>query len=190
IRFDEWGLDTCFASVQKAWGLPAGFTVCAVSERCMERSAAMENKGYYFDFMVMDKFHQKMQTPATPSIAHLHGLAKVLRDIDSETPAGRNQRHMQLAKTARAWALKHGQQLFPEKGYESVTMTTIRNVRDWPVQDIYDVLETRGYRMDRGYGQIRGETFRIAHMGNVMPDDLEEYLSQFDAVLKKLGVLQ
>ena len=28
-----------------------------------------------------------------------------------------------------------------------------------------------GYRMDRGYGNLRGEAFRIAHMGNIYQTD-------------------
>ena len=36
---------------------------------------------------------------------------------------------------------------------------------------------------DRGYGNLRGATFRIAHMGAVMPDDLTAFLAAFDAAL-------
>ena len=188
IKVDDWRLDTCFASLQKAWGLPAGFTVCAVSERTMERSRKMTGKGYYFDFEVMDKFHQKMQTPSTPSLPHMFGLVKILDDIERETLDGRYARHKEMAIYTRRWALDHGQELFPEPGYESVTMTAVRNLREWPVQQIFEVLEDRGYRMDRGYGKLRGQVFRIAHMGSVMPGDLEDYLRTFDEVLASLEV--
>ena len=36
--------------------------------------------------------------------------------------------------------------------------------------------------MDRGYGKLRGKAFRIPHMGNIMMDDLKEYLNIFDEV--------
>ena len=39
INFDKLQLATCFASVQKAWGLPAGFTVCGLSEITLEKAA-------------------------------------------------------------------------------------------------------------------------------------------------------
>jgi len=187
IRVDDWGLDTCFASVQKAWGLPAGFTVCAVSDRTLERSAEMTGKGYYFDFMVMDKFYQKQQTPSTPSIPHMYGLQKILREIEQEGLPARYQRHRQMAETARAWTHRHGQELFPEKGYESATITAVRNVRGWDVNRLYEDLEELGYRMDRGYGKLRGKAFRIAHMGAVMPEDLEAFLRTFDHVLLDEG---
>lgn len=183
IKVDAWGLDTCFASVQKAWGLPAGFSVCAVSDRVLERSAEMTGKGYYLDMLAYNKFYEKQQTPSTPSIAHMHGLLKVLHDIEKETPAGRFERHRKMGATARKWALNHGQTLYPEPGAESDTITAVRNVQEWDIQKIYEILEARGYRMDRGYGKLRGQVFRIAHMGAVMPADLDDFLAVFDEVL-------
>ncbi|MFB0516891.1 MAG: alanine--glyoxylate aminotransferase family protein [Candidatus Neomarinimicrobiota bacterium] len=187
IRVDEWGLDTCFASVQKAWGLPAGFTVCALSERTLERSAEMKGKGYYFDFVVYDKYYKKQQTVYTPSIPHMYGLQKILRDVEREGLQHRYRRHQKMAETTRAWAFRHGQELYPEKGYESATLTAIRNVQGWDVNRLYDNLEDLGYRMDRGYGKLRGEVFRIAHMGAVMPEDLDAFLKTFDHVLTDEG---
>ena len=37
--------------------------------------------------------------------------------------------------------------------------------------------------MDRGYGHLKGKTFRIAHMGNIYKSDLNKYLIEFDKVL-------
>src|SRR5581483_2296540 len=37
VLFDEWGLDVCFASVQKGVALPPGVTLFAVSEQAMQR---------------------------------------------------------------------------------------------------------------------------------------------------------
>jgi aspartate aminotransferase-like enzyme len=34
--------------------------------------------------------------------------------------------------------------------------------------------------MDKGYGDIKGKTFRIAHMGDMTTDVLEEVLSGLD----------
>ena len=50
IEVDKLGVDFIFASTQKAWGLPAGFSVCAVSDKIYQRSQSLQNKGYYFDF--------------------------------------------------------------------------------------------------------------------------------------------
>ena len=39
--------------------------------------------------------------------------------------------------------------------------------------------------MDRGYGNLRGHAFRIAHMGNIYQTDLKEYLSDFVLICSK-----
>jgi len=37
--------------------------------------------------------------------------------------------------------------------------------------------------MDKGYGKIKGKTFRIAHMGDMQPDTLTEVLTGLDEFL-------
>ena len=54
IEFDAWGLDVCLAGVQKCFALPAGLTVCAVSDRARERGKTVPNRGYYFAWDAMD----------------------------------------------------------------------------------------------------------------------------------------
>ena len=45
MHFDQLGWDVVFASVQKAFALPPGFTVAAVSSRAMEKSKKVPAKG-------------------------------------------------------------------------------------------------------------------------------------------------
>ena len=40
--------------------------------------------------------------------------------------------------------------------------------------------------MDRGYGKLRGKTFRIPHMGNLKLTNIDDFLNNFDDVLDKL----
>lgn len=184
IEVDNLGIDFILASTQKAWGLPAGFAICAISDRMLEKSASLENKGYFLDILQYEKSYGKAQTPSTPSIPHLFGLQKVLDIINEEGLENRWKRHKDCAEYTQNWALAHGQSLYPEKGCESETLTCIQNDQGWDINKINDALLSRGFRMDRGYGSLRGKAFRVAHMGNVYMDDLVEYLNEFDEVLK------
>ena len=56
-------------------------------------------------------------------------------------------------------------------------------MQNWDINKINEDLLQRGFRMDRGYGHLRGKAFRIAHMGNIYKSDLIEYLTDFDKVL-------
>ena len=186
IDVDDLGIDFLLSSTQKAWGLPAGFSICSVSDRLLEKSKTIENKGYFLDVEVYEKYIKKLQTPSTPSIPHMFGLKKVIEIIKNEGIENRWMRHIQMSEYARNWAFNHGQQLFPEKGCESFTLTCIKNIKKWDINKINEQLLNRGFRMDRGYGSLRGKVFRIPHMGNIYMEDLKNYLHNFDEVLCQL----
>ena len=146
IEVDKLGIDFILSSTQKAWGLPAGFSVCAVSDRMIELSSSMKDKGYSLDIDVYEKYYSKMQTPSTPSIPHMFGLKYVLDQIEKEGLENRWQRHIDNANYARKWAVGKGQSLFPEKGFESVTLTCIKNDLGWDINNILCMRFSKKYR--------------------------------------------
>ena len=94
IHFDELGWDVGFASVQKAFGLPPGFTVAAVSKRAVEKAKSVPDKGYYFNFIEWAKAAEKNQTLVTPSIPHIMGLHYQCTEV-------RQRRHGERLGTAQ-----------------------------------------------------------------------------------------
>lgn len=183
IDVDRLGIDFLLSSTQKAWGLPAGFAICSVSEKMIHKSKGISNKGYFLDLMVYEKYMKKHQTPSTPSVPHLFGLKEVLRIIEDEGLENRWKRHLEMRNHVIKWALSYGQEIYSEVGCQSSTVTCIRNVREWDIDRIYFTLLERGFRMDRGYGALRGKAFRIPHMGNIYMDDIGEYLNEIEKVL-------
>ena len=180
IEVDKLGIDFILSSTQKAWGLPAGFSMCAISNRLIAKSLKIKNKGYFLDVQTYEKYYIKNQTPTTPSIPHMYGLKKVLELIDKEGLDNRWTRHEEMAEFTRNWALEHNQRIFTDKDALSYTLTCIDNVEKWDIEKINQRLLDNGFRMDRGYGKFRYKTFRIPHMGNIYMDDLQEYLNIFD----------
>lgn len=186
IPVDEWGIDVCLASVQKAWGLPPGFAVASVSQAAMEASKGQQNKGYYFDFEVFEKYYQRGQTPTTASVPHLYGLQRQLQRMNDEGLANRYQRHKTMAEQTRSWALNQEFDLFSEDPCHSQTLTCIDNTREIDIGQLTGKLLDRGYRISNGYGALKGKTFRIAHMGDTQPEELEELLNTIDEILEDL----
>ncbi len=183
IEVDSLGIDFLLSSTQKAWGLPAGFSICSVSERLIEVSSKIDNKGYFLDLHTYRKYYLKSQTPTTPSIPHMFGLKKMIGKIKFEGLENRWKRHVDMAKYTREWASSHNQLLFTDENALSYTLTCIDNVQNWDINKINDILLSKGLRMDRGYGKFKGKAFRIPHMGNIYMDDLKEYLKVFNEVL-------
>ena len=51
------------------------------------------------------------------------------------------------------------------------------------VAALIEGLKARGHEIGNGYGPLKGETFRIGHMGDHTEDELTELLSLADEVL-------
>ena len=182
IEVDKWGIDVCLASTQKGFALPPGFSLFSISEKALARAKQVPNRGYYFDFLEFDKFDAKNQTPTTPSISHLYALDHQLDKFFAEGLDKRFERHQKMAKMCRDWVIENGFKLFPEPGYESVTMTTADNTRNIDIGKINAALAEKGFVISAGYGKLKATTFRIAHMGDTQPEELSELL----VVLKEI----
>ncbi len=182
IEPEALGIDMLLAGVQKAFGLPPGLTVAYVSDRAMKKAAGVANRGHYFDFVQMKKYDDKNQTPETPVITLIHALDVQLDRMFAEGLEARYGRTLEMAKACRAWAQRHFA-LFPEKGFESVTLTAILNEKGVDVGKLNDELARRGAIISEGYGKIRANTFRIAHMADITLNDLQWLLSQIDDIL-------
>lgn len=187
IRVDDWGIDMALASVQKAWGLPPGFAVMSLSDQALERSRSMpvSQKGYYFDFVSMHKAGEKSQTTITPSIPHLYALATQLDRIDREGLEQRFIRHEAMAHRVREWGRQRFG-LFAQAGYESNTLTCFKNQLGIDLIALADKMKERNYLISGGYGNLKGKTFRLAHMGDLQMDDIEDVLTILDEVIAEL----
>lgn len=183
IEVDKLGIDVCLASVQKAFALPPGLAVFTVSEKAYKKAEKIENRGYYFDFMVFKKYLEKNQTPTTPSIPQIYGLNMQLNKMLEEGMEKRFERHRKMAEFTRKWAIENGFELFPEKGYESDTLTAITNKKGINVADLNSRLGEKGLTISNGYGDLKEKTFRIAHMGDVKMDELKDLLSNISSMI-------
>lgn len=186
IEVDKSGIDVCLASTQKGFALPPGFAICSVSEKALKKAEQVKHRGYYFDFLVFKQFDEKNQTPTTPSLPHLFALNYQLDKFFTEGLDNRFARHKQMAEYCRAWVKKNGFVLFPEPGYESITMTTGDNTRKVNIAKLNEELGKRGFMISAGYGRLKETTFRIAHMGDTTLPELKELLVIMEEILKTL----
>jgi predicted phosphoserine aminotransferase len=186
LRVDEWGIDMALTSSQKAFALPPGIAFAAVSDRVLERAEQIPHRGYYFDFLSIEKSHKKNNTPSTPPISLMWAADAQLEAVLAGGIEARWQKHIALRDTTHEWALANGFGLYAEEGYRSPTITAIANTRGIDVNEMAKFMyEERDFSMDKGYGKIKGETFRIGHMGDMTPEILAEVLAGLDAFLSQ-----
>jgi aspartate aminotransferase-like enzyme len=187
IPVAELGIDSCIFGVQKAFALPPGLTVFSASEKALQRAAGMEGRGYYFDYVEFAANDEKDNTPSTPCISQIYAMDVQLDRIFAEGLENRWQRHQQLADHVRGWVISHGFELFPEKAFCSQTLTCARNTRGIDLAGLKKRLAERGFAFDDGYGKIKGQTFRIAHMGDMIQADLDELLHTIITIMPELA---
>jgi len=104
IDFDALGLDIVLTSTQKALALPPGLAFAAVSDRVLERAQHVTNRGSYFDFIELEKFLIKNNTPSTPNISLMFATDLELDYILAEGLEARFARHERMANLTRDWA--------------------------------------------------------------------------------------
>lgn len=186
IEFDNLGIDVLLAGTQKAFAMPPGLAVFVCSPAALAKAATTKDRGYYFDFVEFQKNAEQSMTPSTPSIGHVYALASKLEDFFAEGLEARFARHKKLSQMTRDWASSHGFNFFPDKGYESVTLTCINNGakptnKTVDVAKLQKLVKDQGFLIDGGYGKIKGTTFRLSNMG----DETEETMKALYAALDK-----
>lgn len=180
LEFDAWDLDVALTSSQKAFALPAGLAFCAVSDRAMAKAATVKNRGYYTDFLDLEKYLLRNQTPATPAISLMYALDQQLDDMLAEGMENRFARHLAMRDRTIAWAKGHGFNLFAAEGYESPTVTCVENNLEIDVAAMNKYLRQHNMIISNGYGSLKGKNFRIAHMGDTQIEDLEVLFTVMD----------
>ena len=191
IEFDTLGIDVLLAGTQKALALPPGMALFTCSPAALAKAATIKDRGYYFDFVEFQKNAEQNMTPSTPSIGHVYALASKLEEIFSEGLETRYARHAKLAQITRDWAARHRFTLFPEKDFESVTLTCVNNGakpggRVIDVAKFQKLVKEQGFLIDGGYGKIKGSTFRISNMGDETEATMSQLYVALDAAMKQL----
>jgi phosphoserine aminotransferase len=165
IDFSE--IDSCFFSVQKGFGLPAGLGIWLVNDRCIAKAETLladkVNIGSYHSIPSLLTMAKKNQTPETPNVLSIYLLAKVAEDflrrgiesIRKETEykaailyqALENHNHIKPAVSDKPWRSKTT--LVAETGNLTIKLT--------------EYLEAQGFIPGDGYGAQKKTQLRFAN---------------------------
>jgi len=180
VRFDEWGLDVCLASVQKGIALPPGITVFAVSPRALAQCKKRPYRGTYLDFLSYKKHADDGNVPTTPSIPHFYALGRQLDDIiNVETLDARYKRHEAMRETTIRRTAAYAE-LASDAEYASATVSAL--IPNRPPDELRAAMKARGFTLGGGYGKWKPTTFRIGHMGDIQLADLNAMLDALEEV--------
>lgn len=183
---DPWGVDIALAGVQKAMALPPGLVLFTLSERAARQAEGVPRRGFYTDVLRYRDKHRGHGPITTPVVSLVYALDFQLRRILDEGVEERWQRHRRMQQQTLEWAEARDFARAAEAGARSWTVTCLRPPASSPLSAPRWVaqLAEQGYTVASGYGQWKQETFRIGHMGDVQPADLDALFAVMDQILE------
>jgi aspartate aminotransferase-like enzyme len=182
FAMDEWGLDLVVTGSQKAWMSAPGLAMVAANDRAWAAMEAARMPRVYLDLLEHRKSAANGQTPWTPAVAVLYQVDEGLRLMAAETPAGVFARHAACAAATRAGLVELGFELFADPAHASDTVTAARvpDGLDWKAFN--GAIKERGVVLAGGQGRLKGQIFRVGHLGSVTLGEILDALSVLEEV--------
>ncbi|MGK5084024.1 alanine--glyoxylate aminotransferase family protein [Bdellovibrionota bacterium FG-1] len=190
LPMDQWGIDVLITGSQKAFMLPPGLAMIALSERAWKMNEHADLPRFYFDLARERKNLPKNQTAWTPGISLILGLRESLRLIHEEGLQNVFKRHELLARATRAGVAALGLELLvqsPEAASTAVTAVKIPSaIKDGKA--IPKILrDNYGVTIVGGQDELEGKILRLSHFGYCDRFDIVTVISALELVLNKLG---
>ena len=175
---DAWGIDVLIGGSQKAVMIPPGLAYLAVSERAWKRMETTKNPRYYFDLRKERKVAAKGESAYTPGVALIAALGAAFDYIAAQADGDLAKGRVALVENAetcaammRAAVPAMGMRLFaPDAPAAAVTAVMPPEGVDSGI--IVKQLKSRfGTIVANGQGEMKGQLFRVAHLGFFDPLD-------------------
>lgn len=177
VETDAWGFDYTFTGSQKALALPPGLALGIASQRMLERSKTLTNRGLYFDLPSFDQAMSKFQPTNTPALSLFFALDRQLDRIAAEGGIeARWKRHEAMRQAVERWAQAEGIAYLPREGRRSWTVSCLKLPAGKSAKDVVGKLKAQGWTIGSGYGALKDSTIRIGHMGDHSVAGVEELL--------------
>ncbi|HEY1496653.1 MAG TPA: alanine--glyoxylate aminotransferase family protein [Candidatus Solibacter sp.] len=169
---DGWGIDVLIGGSQKAVMIPPGLAYLSVSDKAWAAMEKSKNPRYYFDLRKERKNAAKGESAYTPAVALIAGLGAALDYIAGQAGGDLEKGRIALVNNAivnaaatRAGLTALGFTLFaPTAPAAAATAVAVPEGMD--SSDVVKALKTRfAAVIANGQGEMKGQIFRIAHLG-------------------------
>ena len=193
LDVDGWGVDVIIGGSQKALMMPPGLAYCAVSERAWKHMDKATSPRYYFDLRKERKSAAKGETAYTPATSLFAALGAALEFIrgmgKGDLAKGREElvNNAELcAEMTRAGAKALGLKLYASAPAAALTAICAPDGID-SGKIVKEFRESFDAVVANGQGEMKGQLFRIAHIGYYDYLDTVGILGALEHVLAKVA---
>jgi len=187
LRPDDWGIDIMIGGSQKATMIPPGLAFASISNKAAGVMEKSKLPRYYFDYTKERKSLAKGEssyTPATSLVVCLHGALNYIKELGRENLIGNAAL---LAEATREAALGMGLTNFAVSSPANA-VTSINAPAGIESTKVVKEMRSRfGAILTDGQGSMKGQMFRIAHLGYYDFLDLLAILGALEIALQKVG---
>jgi aspartate aminotransferase-like enzyme len=192
MDMDAWGIDVLIGGSQKAVMIPPGLSYVAVSERAWDRMEATYNPRYYSDLRKERKNAKKGESAYTPAVALIAALGAALDYIASQAGGNLVEGRKLLVENAegtaemtRAAMAAFGFKLFNAAAPSAATTAVISPEGIDSGVMVTELKSRFGAIITDGQGEMKGQIFRIAHLGYLDYMDTIALIGAMEQVVAK-----
>lgn len=187
FELDRWGVDLAITASQKCLMSSPGLALVALNENAWAATERAALPRSYWNFGEIREFLAKDETPGTTPVHSVQQVSEALALMDREGLDNVYARHANMADRLRQGIAELGLELqCPELAALSPTLTAIAAPAGVDAESIRAAMRERGILIAIGLLEYRGRGFRIAHMGDIRPHDIEVTLGALAEVLADL----
>ena len=188
LDIDGWGLDVVIGGSQKAFMIPPGLAFLSVSPKAWKFIETATLPHFYFNLKKEKKSGDAGESSWTPATSLILALAEALRYVKQLGMADLIGNAELLAKATRAAMAKLGLELF-SPGSPGSSVTAVKAPAGLDSGVIVKEFRTRfGAIIANGQGSMKGQIFRIAHLGYFDFADLFAVIAGLEIILKANGI--
>jgi alanine-glyoxylate transaminase / serine-glyoxylate transaminase / serine-pyruvate transaminase len=167
-RHDEWGVDVTVSCSQKGLMLPPGLGFNAISAKARAAATSARLPRSYWDWEPMIKDNAAGFFPYTPATNLLYGLREAVRMLMDEGLANVFARHQRFGEATRRAVSAWGLEVLcanPAEYSNALTAVLMPAGHD---ADAFRriVLQRFDMSLGAGLGKLKGQIFRIGHLGD------------------------
>jgi aspartate aminotransferase-like enzyme len=183
LDIDGWGLDVVISGSQKAFMIPPGLAFLSVSPKAWRFADTATLPHYYFNLKKEKKSGDGGESTWTASIALILALEEALNYIRGIGMAKIVENAQMLAEATRAAVQAIGLELFSPRS-PGAAVTAVRPPNGIDSGVIAKEFRARfGTIIANGQGSMKGQLFRIAHIGYFDFMDLFAMLAGLEIIL-------
>ncbi len=186
LEIDEWGLDVVIGGSQKAFMIPPGLAFCSVSPKAWKFYETSTLPHFYFDLKKEKKNGDKGESSWTPATSLILALGAALKYIQQVGMPRLVENAQLLARATRAAVRELGLELFARRPGASVTAVRAPAGMDSGVI-VKEFRNRFGAIIANGQGTMKGQIFRMAHLGYFDIADMFAIIAGLEVILHANG---